>query len=224
MKHLVSQTLHAYWDDLRGGRTAPERADVDPAAIRHILAYTFILEVGAGRARRRDVRFRLSGTRLNALFGRDLRGAALDDILAPGHAPMADVLLDGVLDDRAAIVATARGGPPGWDPVDLELLLLPLRHHGRTHARVLGSLAAAEHPGWMGLRATAPLAILGFQAAPPRTRLASGVAPPAAIAPSPTRDVGSPGPEAAPLRRPSPRMARFRVVEGGRSDAAPGPF
>ena len=217
MKHLVSQTLHAYWDDLRAGRAAPERADVDPAAIRHILANTFILEVTGGPVRPRDVRFRLSGTRLNALFGRDLRGAPFESILASGGT-LAESLLDAVAGDRAPVIAAARGGPPGWDAVDLELLLLPLRHHDRNQLRILGSLAAAGHPGWMGLKATAPLQILSLEPVPVRilAALAAGTSPSRA----PPRP---PGLETMPLRRPPLRPARFRVVEGGRQDAPPGP-
>jgi hypothetical protein len=39
----------------------------------------------------------------------------------------------------------------------LELLLLPLRHYGRTDARLLGSLAPLSHPYWATL---VPLACL----------------------------------------------------------------
>ena len=35
--------------------------------------------------------------------------------------------------------------------VALELLLLPLRHRGRTHARLLGALSPAFSPDWLGL-------------------------------------------------------------------------
>jgi hypothetical protein len=236
MKHVVSQSLHAYWDDLRAGRTAPERADVDPAAIRHILAYTFILEVTGARVLRRDVRFRLSGTRLNALFGRDLRGAALEDVSAPRDGPILQAMLDGVLDDRVPLVAWARGGPADAEAVDLELLLLPLRHHGRTHSRILGSLAAVGHPAWMGLRPTAPLSILGFQALPAQAGPvpADGVPQPRGRAPFlegaspvPTSPVPTslvPMAETRPARRVARGTARFRVVEGGRTDSAPGLF
>lgn len=219
MRHPVSQSLHAYWDGLRAGRTAPERADIDPAAIRHILAHTFVLEVEAAWGRGRDVRFRLSGTRLNALFARDLRGVPLDYLLAPEEAVTADLLLDGVLDDRAPMVAALQGGPPGAEPVGLELLLLPLRHHGRTHTRILGSLAAATVPGWMGLRPAAPLAVLGFHSVP-----AGPARPPVALPPWLAPGRSDEARIAAPRPQPGPRIppGRFRVVEGGRRDAPPG--
>ena len=44
MKLAASGELFAYWNALRGARSAPERNDVDPGAIRGILADTFVLE------------------------------------------------------------------------------------------------------------------------------------------------------------------------------------
>jgi hypothetical protein len=38
----------------------------------------------------------------------------------------------------------------GWT-IDLELLLLPLRHRGRTDERALGAISPATLPSWVGL-------------------------------------------------------------------------
>jgi hypothetical protein len=43
MKHAVSQNLYAYWQERRGSRPAPERADIAPGPIRHLLSDVFIL-------------------------------------------------------------------------------------------------------------------------------------------------------------------------------------
>ena len=51
---------------------APARAEIDPVAIRHALGDTFILAADfAG-----ELRFRLAGTRICALFCRELKGEA----------------------------------------------------------------------------------------------------------------------------------------------------
>lgn len=221
MKHAASRELHAYWDRLRSGSSAPERGDIDPVAIRSILAYTFILDVEAAPPRGRDVRFRLSGTRLNALFGRDLGGSPFESLWTRRDAPAVEAMLDGVLDDRAATVASARGGPTDARPLDLELLLLPLRHHGRTHARLLGSLAAEEVPGWMGLSPSGPLDLMGFRSlgdgeiARPATRRA---APPIRRGSQAFHVDDAPAAPSVPLR-----VGRFRVYQGGRSGAPEGP-
>lgn len=160
MRHETSLKLHAHWDALRAGRAAPGRDEVDPAAIRGVLASVFILDVGA---RRSDAAFRLSGTRIDALFGRPLRGTAFHRIWSARSAALAAATLDAALDGGCPAVAAARGGAPGRGALDFELLLLPL--DGGRHA--LGSLATSSTPGWMGLAAAAPLDIL--QAHDPRT-------------------------------------------------------
>src|SRR5580698_895928 len=70
MKHPASRRLYAYWDELRGKRPAPERAEIEPGAIRQILSEAFIAALNpvAGYP------FRLAGTRVCALFCRELKG------------------------------------------------------------------------------------------------------------------------------------------------------
>ncbi len=212
MRHPVSRTLHAYWDGLRAGRTAPERGEIDPAAIRQILAYTFMLEIAAPPpVQPRDAAFRLVGTRIDALFG-DLRRSSFEQVWQDGSMNAAALLLAGVLDDRSAVVASARGAPLGYGTTAFELLLLPLRHHGRTHARVLGSLAGTETPAWMGLRPAAPLELLAFRNVAPRQRRpdfgAADTLRPARAAP-------------ASLVPPLRHVGRFRVYDGGLGRGAP---
>jgi len=60
MKHAASRELYAYWEERRGQRPAPERADIEPGAIRAALSDTFILELDAGDGHS----FRLAGTRV----------------------------------------------------------------------------------------------------------------------------------------------------------------
>ena len=43
MKHAASRELYAYWEEKRGTRPAPERAEIEPGAIRGILSDAFIL-------------------------------------------------------------------------------------------------------------------------------------------------------------------------------------
>ena len=221
MRHPVSRELFAYWEALRAGRSAPERSAIDPAAIRHLLAYTFLLEIGQGaEPRSRAVSFRLSGTRLNALFRRELKGSAFAQIWTGGDRAEAAALLQGVLDDCAPAVAGLSGGPGDHDPASFEMLLLPLRHHGRTHARLLGSIAAEAVPSWIGLRAISHLRLTSFRTILPRDpgRLGRFGAPAAVIG-------GPPNPAAAPPTAPSrmpavPRPRRFQVHQGGRSSPA----
>lgn len=147
MKHATSRILFAYWDALRGERAAPERADLRPAAMRHILADTFILDAAAP-----EPAFRLAGTRCSALFCRDLKGTAFAAAWPAGQARReADALVRTVADETVGLVAGLVGVNENGSEVPLELLLLPLRHRGRTDARLVGSLSPGTLPSWAGL-------------------------------------------------------------------------
>lgn len=147
MKHATSRILFAYWDALRGERAAPERRELRPGAMRHVLADTFILEVSAHGS----PLFRLAGTRCCALFGRDLRGQSFRSIWGPGRGVEADRLVTTVSNEMSGLVAGLDGVNENGSEVALELLLLPLRHRGRTEVRLLGSLSPVTLPSWAGL-------------------------------------------------------------------------
>src|SRR5580765_742120 len=69
MKQVSSRELFGYWTARRGKRPAPERGEIEPSAIRRALGDVFILEFD----RRAGHPFRLAGTRVCALFGRELK-------------------------------------------------------------------------------------------------------------------------------------------------------
>jgi hypothetical protein len=105
-----------------------------------------------------------------------------------------------VLDECAPIVAGIKGAPRDTAPLDLEMLVLPLRHHGKTHVRILGSLAPSHVPSWLGLLPVEPLTLTSFRKveAPFKAGLHSVPPVPHAIA------------------RPPARHGRFTVYQGGR--------
>jgi hypothetical protein len=156
MKNAATRTVFAYWDALRAERVAPERSEIDPGAIRHVLADTFMIEVDplAGHP------FRLAGTRLGALFGRELKGSAFTSLwLSDGPDNGGAALVDTVGLEMSGVVAGLIGTTRHGEEVSLELLLLPLRHRGATHARMLGVLSPGVVPSWLGLEAVAALSV-----------------------------------------------------------------
>lgn len=101
MKHQSTRALYDYWTTKRGRRRAPARSDIDPADIRRILANTFILTADFVN----DVRVRLAGTRVCALFAREIKGDAFEDLWSePGREQMHG-LLTAVIDENAGAVA-----------------------------------------------------------------------------------------------------------------------
>ncbi len=146
MKQDSSRELFGYWTARRGKRPAPERGEIEPSAIRRALGDVFILEFD----RRTGHPFRLAGTRVCALFGRELKNEPFLDLWdEETRAPLAQ-LLGLVADEATGVVAAAKGTTAeGWSE-DLELTLLPLAHRGNTHARMIGALAPLAVPFWLG--------------------------------------------------------------------------
>lgn len=147
MKHSSTREVYAYWDTLRGSRLAPERGDIEPGALRHVLHDTFVLENGPiGPI------FRLAGTRLCAMFGGELKNRPFI-ALWPDVESQGDIrrLATVVMDESASAVAGFQAETANGHAISLELLLLPLRHRGRTHVRLLGALSPATSPDWLGL-------------------------------------------------------------------------
>jgi hypothetical protein len=146
MKHSSSRQLHAYWEKQRGTRPAPERADIDPVPIRHALGDIFMLAADFVD----EHRYRLAGTRLCALFGRELKGESFSTSWNDGGRNELVEMLAELDSEHAGFVAGVSGRNAQNDSVDLELLLLPLAHHGHARIRAIGVLAAIDRPYWMG--------------------------------------------------------------------------
>ncbi len=147
MKHTTSRILFAYWDTLRRDRAAPERGDIEPGAIRQIIADTFILGLeSSGQAT-----FRLAGTRCSALLGSQLKGSAFTTLWRERDRADVETAVEAVVSDACGIVLGAMASSDLGQDLALELVLLPLRHRGRTHARVLGCLSPVSVPTWIGL-------------------------------------------------------------------------
>jgi hypothetical protein len=192
MQHSSTRQLFEYWSERRGSRTAPERADIEPGPIRHALGDTFVLSFNPAVGHP----FRLAGTRLCALFCRELKGNPFVDLWA---RPVRQSLLELtalVGAQSPGLVAGASGQGPNGSTLELELLLLPLTHRGRMPGRFLGVLAPLTVPYWIGV---APL-----------THLRLGA--PRHLGPASQPVAG------APYQTPNGRWRNgFLVIDGGRS-------
>jgi hypothetical protein len=204
MRHSVSKDLYDYWNKLRGARTAPDRNDIDPAAIRHVLPDSFILEIDPACL----FPIRLCGTRLSALWLRDQKGASFLELWRPEERRSVAAALLTVIDGAAPVIAGVRAHAPEaarLSPdsparcLDFELLLLPLRHFGKTHSRVLGSLASFNQASWFGRFAASRLDLVSSRVI--RGHEQARIHRPMATAP----------------RLQEARVRRLVVYEGGRS-------
>lgn len=146
MKHVASRELYAYWEKRRGKRSAPERSDIEPGAIRGVLSDAFMLALdrSAGHP------VRLAGTRVCALFGREIKGESFLDLWTATSKPIVGSLLAILADECTGTVAGVTAQNASGDPVDLELLLLPLGTRRPSLARTIGVLAPLKVPQWLG--------------------------------------------------------------------------
>jgi hypothetical protein len=179
MRQQVSKDLFAYWRELKGARSAPDRADIDPGAIAQILADVFVLEVDA------DATFplRLSGGGVNALWMREQKGRSFIQFWRPDDRSSITSAVTSVVDGAVPVIAGARTHIDGHAPLELELLLLPLRHFGKTHSRVLGALSSVYQPEWLGQLRSGPLELISLRVIDPAAnRLTSSSDAPFAFA------------------------------------------
>jgi hypothetical protein len=157
MKHAASRELYAYWQEKRGNRAAPERTEIEPGAIRGVLADAFVLTLD----RKASFPIRLAGTRLCALFCREIKGESFLDLWASANRPTLEGLLSILSDECIGTVAGATAQNAEGETLELELLLLPLSIRRPIFARAIGVLAPLHIPPWLGARPLGPLTIGG---------------------------------------------------------------
>ena len=140
MKHPSSRAFFNYWNAQRGDARAPERSEIEPGAVRELLGDIFVLSYDndAGYP------FRVAGTRVSALLGRDLRDIGFAALFAAdGRREIEDVIsyvAEEMLPVIAGITATSEAG----QLAHLELLLLPFNHRAHAPVSLTGSLAPFE--------------------------------------------------------------------------------
>lgn len=161
MKHPSNRELFAYWNEKRGPRPAPDRAEIEPAAIRRLLGDTYVLEVDLNGS----YPFRIAGTRLCALFARELKGESFIQLWQQPMQSVVRELMAVAVEEKVGLIASVTGSTADDTllPVDLEMLLLPLGSHSRSEARVLGALAPLATPYWLGARSVGPLSLGQFR-------------------------------------------------------------
>src|SRR5215831_6966121 len=116
---------------------------------------SWALDRGAGHP------IRLAGTRMCALFGREIKGESFLDLWDLTNRPTMEDLLSILSDECTGTVAGATGQTENGESVELELLLLPLSVRRPIFARAIGVLAPLKIPPWLGAKPLEPVTIGG---------------------------------------------------------------
>ncbi|SNZ08482.1 PAS domain-containing protein [Cohaesibacter gelatinilyticus] len=212
MKHQVTRELYTYWDGLRGGRTAPERSDIDPAEIHAILGDTFILEYNDEDSQT----FRLAGTRLCGSFCRELKGRNFLGLWKKEDLASIKILLTAVADDEAAAVIGFEGKTERDQTLEFETILLPLRHYGQPKTRILGAASPLDMPYWIGIWPLQELSVKSLRLIWPDER-PSFMRNPNQAEPA-KQNIMPTGTLPSVAARPQKRVGHLMVFDGGKAN------
>jgi hypothetical protein len=140
MKHPSNHKFFAYWDEKRGEARAPDRSDIEPEAVRELLGDIFVLSYDGAAG----YPFRVAGTRLCALLGRDMKDRSFSALFGPDDRREMENVITAVAEETLPAVAGITATSADGSPAHLELLLLPFNHRAHTPLSLTGMLAPFE--------------------------------------------------------------------------------
>lgn len=141
--HQSAKDLIEYWLSLRDVQDPPSRVQVEPSAIRHILPSVFLLEA----VDRDHVIFRLAGTEICTLFGREFRAHNFLSFWYGRGRSQARALIEDVLEAVGPGVIAAHAETVAGERLDLEWVLLPLTSPTGSLDRLLGCMSLRNRNG-----------------------------------------------------------------------------
>lgn len=159
MRHKHSLELYQYWTSKCAGRPAPSRSDIEPGDIRTLLPSVFICELSDTN----QLSFRLAGTGLCNLYGRELKGCQFGELW----------LDSGIRNANRTGTAVASGATPAVLSLDAlsqsgrvlhaEMLMLPVFGPTGEHDRLIGLISVFDPPYWIGHDPIAGLSTTGIR-------------------------------------------------------------
>jgi hypothetical protein len=138
----VLDQLIGYWENMRAGREAPMRSEIDPRQIDYAIENLFFLETRSMG----DMRFRLGGRRVNDLLGTEARGLSALSLFAPESRPRIAAILGEVLSLPATGELRLSAAGPGGTTESAAIVLLPLYGEDARLSRILGCVAGGVRP------------------------------------------------------------------------------
>jgi len=136
MSDPILDGLRTYWENLRAGRVAPYRSEIDPREFKHALENMFILEIVGDK----NIRVRLAGMKMCEMMGMEVRGMSPRAFMMPGDRSNFD---EAILD----VVAKPTVTEFVMETVDYNghsgtayVLMMPLRSDFGEITRILGCI------------------------------------------------------------------------------------
>jgi hypothetical protein len=136
LSHIRDERLRRaflYWEERRGGRLAPSRADLDPTDIPNLLPHLMLVEVPPGAG---QLRYRLVGTEVERNFGISMTGRHIDEVMRGRYLEFISGLYRQVIESCTPIYSENTFSDPdsraflqGW-PLRTARVMLPLTSNG----------------------------------------------------------------------------------------------
>ncbi len=136
MRNRNSKKLYTYWNNLRGERPAPDRREIEPSDIREILGDTFILEFDCKYG---NISFRLAGTRLCNLYGKELKGEGFLSLWREEDNMGIYDMVNSVFETSSPCLISYVGVTESNKTFECEMLLFPLFNGSNSAFRILGA-------------------------------------------------------------------------------------
>ncbi|MEE9313764.1 MAG: PAS domain-containing protein [Rhizobiaceae bacterium] len=239
MRHKKTKQMLDYWMDLYNeiGNTPdnhhkhiwPDRSDVQPAQCRSLLGDMFILDSTSS-----SVSYRLAGTKLCSLYGRELKQERFADAFVSEDQQAAENWASQLArDDYLALICSKATTEDGHQ-LNLETLLMPLSHNGGVGARILGITIPCESPPWLGSKHIVSQAIRSVRVLHPwdkEVRPGQEVDVISKVSTFPSFNLGSEAPSILTSNdpflssneimggyTPSRRVGHLTVIDGGKSE------
>jgi hypothetical protein len=144
MRHKETIGLYDYWNEIRGKREAPLRAEISPAALGGLLPSVMLLEK---REDDGEFAFRLAGTRVCSLRCREIKGQPFANLFREVDRPALLKVLHAVERHKVLVVLDAFAEKGDGTGVPVEIALFPLADEA---TRILGIASPKKTPYWFG--------------------------------------------------------------------------
>jgi hypothetical protein len=137
------RALKRYWDDKRGSRAIPARADLDPVDIPELLPYILLVDTAETLA---EFHYRLIGTEACKGFDRDRTGVRFADL---PRTESFDEIFGGywrTFLERTPQYYHGSLSSTDEDPMQFSRLTLPLSRDGNHVDMILGGIVYSKAP------------------------------------------------------------------------------
>ncbi|NNF79916.1 MAG: PAS domain-containing protein [Rhizobiales bacterium] len=146
--HPTTRSLYQVWDAIRRGRSAPSRDELDLRAIKDLLANVAVVE---RHPLQPAFSFRLAGTALRKIFGKELTGTSFLELWSPVEQTTIADLASIVISKHQPATVRFKGFAEDGRVEGIELIMLPMVHADRRETQIIAAIAALTGPYWLGM-------------------------------------------------------------------------